>query len=162
MRMLMTNSIAAIALTASPALAQDTTTTDAMTPPAATDTMPAPQTDPMPTPDTTMPDAKPPVQDPVTDPMADPMAQPIPTEPATDPSGPTTEDGIDGMADDAAPDVDTYRTGLTPERQELFDRIAPDDQATLAGLDSAQQEQAWASIEEQAAAQQATTEPEAE
>ena len=52
-----------------------------------------------------------------------------------------------------------YFDGLTPTRQALFLRIADPDKAKLVKLDAAQQEETWASLEKQDAAQKGKPKP---
>ncbi|WP_375291607.1 hypothetical protein [Qipengyuania sp.] len=186
MRILMTSSLAALAFAIAPAMAQDTAAqedldnpappvsgTMAPTPDETTvdrmeGTHPAPMTDAdeanqPPATDPLATTQTPPAAEPVPSPTDDPMAQPLPAEAPADPSAkttnPTPAEALDAMADGTAPTPDVYRATLSPERQALFDRIAPADQAKIVAMTEAQQEQTWASLEQQAAEQEAA-EPE--
>lgn len=156
MRIPFSTSIAAVALLAAPALAQDTTPpVDQPVDPMVQSPVTNPPVDPTDTatptppvsetaPSTTMDEAEP---------MTDPMAEPVPAEPVTDTMDTAPETAIDAMDESAASDNGTYRTTLTPERQELFDRLTVEDQNRLSAMSEADQEQTWLSLEQQAAEQ---------
>lgn len=186
MRYSLTLPLALAALAASPALAQDAEAPDPTPPvteaaPPAGEPLPAPTdeihdpADPLaPAETTTVPTepvgppattdwqtttpATPPATttDPVdptttTDPVTTTAPAPV-TTPAT-----TALTAEQQAAYDSWPaNAQSYFDGLTPERQALFLRIADADKLKIVALDPAQQEQVWTSLEQQAAAQEAS------
>lgn len=145
MRYFLTLPFAALALAATPAMAQDTAT-----PPAEATTQ-TPPTDPMAQPTTTTPpaDTAAPV---ATETTAPPAAEPAPAAPTTSASARLTAE--QQAAYDAWPAATkSYFDALTPSRQQLFLRITDNDKAKLVALPADQQESVWASLESQAAAQ---------
>lgn len=160
MRYFLTLPMAALALSAAPALAQDTAT-----PPVTQPDVAAPATDPV---------APTPPADPTTatSPATEPTTAPAPTEPApapeaanpVDPVAPTTPSSNapasltpdQKVAYDSWPaTTKSYFDGLTPTRQALFLRLADADKAKVVALPTDQQDSLWASLEKQDAEQKA-------
>lgn len=163
MRYFLTLPFAALALAASPAIAQDTATppegAPTQTPPAEPDAMdpatpPADPTDPAPSASDAPPVATPaePVQPPEAATPATPAAPATPPANAATPAtGLTAEQKA---AYDAWPaETKAYFDALPPGRQMLFLRIADADKAKLVALPASQQEAVWTSLEKQNAEQ---------
>lgn len=174
MRYSLTLPLALAALATAPAIAQDTmaptppATTTNTVPPADT-TMPtdadtttttAPMDSATPTDDATTPPSTtdaPATTEPVeTAPPSEPVASPATSAPASATGAPANLTAEQKAAYDGWPvEAQTYFNGLTPDRQELFLRITDADKLKIVGLDAAQQEQVWASLEKQSAEQEA-------
>lgn len=164
MRYFLTLPFAALALSAAPALAQDTAVPPVTQPDVAAPIPPADPTAPVPPVDPTT----------STPPATEPTPAPAPTESATAPEAanpvapvapatPTTSAPANLTAEqkaayDAWPaTTKSYFDGLTPARQALFLRLADADKAKVAALPSDQQESLWASLEKQDAEQKSAT-----
>ena len=149
--------LASAALTAAPAMAQDVTSPTSAQPASEAEPAMAPATDAAPTPAEVVAEQADPGTTPPPEDTADPAAPVSPTSPdaasmataAT--ASPTTEQRA--TYDGWSPETKTYFDGLSPARQTLFLRIADADKAKLVGLDAAQQETVWASLEKQDAMQ---------
>lgn len=171
MRSSLTLALASAALAATPLVAQEASPAQAVqpapvpvdpAPPAAAEpdapTPPAEATDPVPVDQATSPTpaeqvATPPAPVPTTSaaPVPAPTAAPAPA-PAPAPAL-TAEQKA---AYEAWPaEAKTYFGGLTPARQAIFLRISDEDKAKILKLEAAQQEQVWASLEQQDAEQKA-------
>lgn len=149
MRNTLIASLLAGAVFATPAIAQD----DGMASKPAGETPVPPVEEPM-----TADPASEPMTDPMDDPLSDPASEPVPD---TAPDAEVVAE-IDAMAEgDLTPDqqaqydawpteTQTYYTGLTPDRQELFWLLQDNDKVALSQLPEAQQSAAWDMIEEQA------------
>lgn len=156
MRYFLTLPLAALAIGAAPALAQDATPPTDTAPVEAATAAPPPM-EPM-DPTTATPPSDTTAGDDAVPPPADPLPTPEATTPATTPTGPSAPAGLTAeqqAAYDAWPaETKAYFDALTPSRQALFLRLAGADKAKLVALPADQQEAVWTSLEEQAAEQQ--------
>lgn len=148
MRYFLTLPFAALALAATPAMAQDAAslpdTATAQTPP----------TDPMAQPTTTPPadtGTVPPATSTDSADAATTTTPPTATPPTATAGTLTAEQQASYDAWPAA--TKSYFDALAPARQQLFLRITDNDKAKLVALPASQQETVWASLEKQAAAE---------